>query len=74
MPLKTQEDLFNNVICNLAGRTSEKMFMGFITSNGDTDLSRTKRIITYAVKKYGMSNLGKIGFPETEYVRKPYSL
>jgi len=39
--------------------------MGFITSNGDKDLSRAKRIITYAVKKYGMSSLGKIGFPET---------
>jgi len=39
------------------------MFIGYVTSNGDKDLNRAKRIITYAVKKYGMSKLGKIGFP-----------
>lgn len=30
-------------------------------------------IVTYIVKKFGMSQLGNIGYPDIEYVRKPYS-
>lgn len=44
-----------------------------MTSNGDDDLKRAKKIITYLVTKFGMSKIGKIGFPDVDYVRKPYS-
>lgn len=57
----------------MAGRTSENKFKGFITSNGDVDLKKAKRIISYIVMKFGMSRMGKIGYPDTEYMRKPYS-
>jgi hypothetical protein len=46
---------------------------GYTTSNGDEDMKKAKRIISYLVVKFGMSSLGKIGFPDVEYVRKPYS-
>lgn len=36
-------------------------------------MKRAKKIITYIVTKFGMSKIGKIGFPDVEYVRKPYS-
>ena len=58
----------------MAGRTAEKHFKGYITSNGDGDLKKAKRIATFMVAKLGMSNsIGKIGFPDIEYMRKPYS-
>lgn len=63
----------NKVICYLAGRTSEQLFKGYITSNGDADLKKAKRIVSFLVVKFGMSNIGKIAFPDIEYVRKPYS-
>jgi ATP-dependent Zn protease len=65
--------LINKIICSLAGRTSENIFKGYITSNGDEDLKKAKRIITFLVVKFGMSRLGKIGFPDVDYVKKPYS-
>jgi len=57
----------------LAGRVSEQLFKGYITSNGDTDMKKAKKIITYIVTKFGMSDIGRIGYPDIEYVRKPYS-
>lgn len=74
MPLKTQTELLNRAICSLAGRTSEQHFKGYITSNGDSDMKKTKRILSFMVAKLGMSPaIGRIGFPDTEYMRKPYS-
>jgi ATP-dependent Zn protease len=64
----------NKAVCYLAGRTAEKRFKGYITNNGDVDLKKAKRIVTYIVAKLGMSSvIGKIGYPNVEYVRKPYS-
>lgn len=73
MPLKTEHELRNKVICYLAGRSAEKKFKGFITSNGDADMKKAKRIITFLVVKLGMSRIGRIGYPDIEYTRKPYS-
>ena len=73
MPLKTEAELINKVICYLAGRTTEKILKGYTTSNGDEDMKKAKRIISFLVVKFGMSKIGKIGFPDIEYVRKPYS-
>lgn len=74
MPLKTQSELLNKAMCYLAGRTSEKHFKGYVSSNGDVDLKKAKRIITVMVSKFGMSPaIGRIGFPDIEYMRKPYS-
>jgi ATP-dependent Zn protease len=73
MPLKTEKELLNKAMCYLAGRTAENKFKGFITSNGDTDLKKAKRIISFIVMKLGMSSIGRIGYPDTEYMRKPYS-
>ena len=65
MPLKTEQELINKVICLLAGRTAESYFKGYITSNGDNDLKRAKRIISFMVVKLGMSPvIGRIGFPD----------
>jgi hypothetical protein len=36
-------------------------------------MKRAKKIITFLVVKFGMSKIGKIGFPDVDYVRKPYS-
>jgi ATP-dependent Zn protease len=45
-----------------------------VTTNGESDLKRAKRIITLLVTKFGMSpRLKHIAFPDTEFVRKPYS-
>jgi AFG3 family protein len=58
----------------LAGRVSEKHFKGYVTSNGDADMKKAKRIITYMVTKFGMSkSIGTIGYPDIEYMKKPYS-
>ena len=74
MPLKTQHELINKAVCCLAGRTAEKHFKGFVTNSGDKDLKRAKRIINFMVAKFGMSTtIGKIGFPDVDYMRKPYS-
>lgn len=74
MPLKTRSELLNKAICYLAGRMAEQQFKGYTTNNGDKDLKKAKRILTFMVSKFGMSNLiGRIGFPDIEYVRKPYS-
>ena len=74
MPLKLEEELENKAVCYLAGRTAEKKFKGYTTSNGDADMQKVKRILTFMVAKFGMSPvIGKIGFPDTEYMRKPYS-
>ena len=49
----------------MAGRTAESYFKGYITSNGDNDLKRAKRIISFMVVKLGMSPvIGRIGFPD----------
>ena len=61
-------------MCYLAGRTAEKHFKGYITSNGDADMKKAKRILSFMVIKFGMSpEIGRIGFPDIEYTRKPYS-
>lgn len=45
-----------------------------LTTNGEKDLSRAQRIITLMVTKYGMSkSFEMIAFPDTEYMKKPYS-
>jgi ATP-dependent Zn protease len=50
----------------LAGRAAENYFKGIVTSNGDADLKRAKRIITFIVTKFGMSeSLSMIAFPDT---------
>lgn len=65
--------MLNKAACCLAGRSAEKLLKGYVTSNGDEDLRRAKRIISFLVMKFGMSKLGKVGFPDIDYVRKPYS-
>lgn len=45
-----------------------------LTTNGDDDLARAQRIITFMVTKFGMAqSLEMIAFPDTEYMKKPYS-
>lgn len=52
-------------MCYLAGRTAENHFKGYITSNGDNDMKKAKRILTFMVAKLGMSPLiGRIGYPD----------
>jgi hypothetical protein len=35
MPLRTEAELINKIVCYLAGRTTEKLMKSYITSNGD---------------------------------------
>ena len=53
--LTTKEDLIGKVCFYLAGRASEKYFKSFVTTNGESDLKRAKRIISLLVTKFGMS-------------------
>ena len=74
MPLKTKSELLNKAICFIAGRMAEQHFKGYTTNNGEKELKRAKRILTFMVSKFGMSNsIGRIGYPDTQYMRKPYS-
>ena len=53
---------------------AEQHFKGYTTNNGEKELKRAKRILTFMVSKFGMSNsIGRIGYPDTQYMRKPYS-
>lgn len=37
-------------------------------------MKRAKRILSFMVSKLGMSpKIGRIGYPDIEYTRKPYS-
>ena len=72
--LNTKDELLAKVCCYLAGRASEQHFKGYITTNGDSDLQRAKKIITFIVTKFGMSeSLKMIAFPDIDFTRKPYS-
>ena len=72
--LHTKEELLAKAAYYLAGRSAEMHFKGYITTNGDNDLQRAKRIINMIVTKFGMSDsLRMIAFPDYDFVRKPYS-
>jgi len=65
MPLMTKTELLNKAMCCLAGRVAEQHFKGFITNNGDKEMKKAKRILTFMVSKFGMSNvIGRIGYPD----------
>lgn len=53
--LNTMNELLDKACCYLAGRAAEKHFKGYITTNGDKDIERARRILTYIVTKFGMS-------------------
>lgn len=72
--LHTKEELLTKVCCYLAGRSAEKHFKGYISTNGTNDLERAKNIINMIVKKFGMSEtLKMMAFPDFDFTRKPYS-
>lgn len=62
------------ICCYLAGRSAEQYFKGYITTNGNKDLERAKKIIFMIVTKFGMSDSLKMhAFPDFDFIRKPYS-
>ena len=45
-----------------------------MTTNGNKDLERAKKIISMIVTKFGMSDALKMyAFPDFDFIRKPYS-
>lgn len=45
-----------------------------MTTNGNNDLERAKKIVTMIVTKFGMSeSLKMYAFPDFDFTRKPYS-
>ncbi len=49
------DQLIGKVCFYLAGRATEQYFKSYVTTNGDGDLKRARRIITLLVTKFGMS-------------------
>lgn len=72
--LITKDQLLAKVCCYLAGRSSQNFFKKYISTNGNNDLERAKKIITMIVTKFGMSDSLKMyAFPDFDFTRKPYS-
>ncbi len=53
--LTTFDELIGKICFYLAGRATEQHFKSFVTTNGDIDLKRARRIITLLVTKFGMT-------------------
>jgi AFG3 family protein len=75
--LRTREQL-NDMICMaLAGRASEQITFGRVTTGAADDLRRVTQILYQMVQVYGMNDkIGQVAFPKDESMfpsEKPYS-
>jgi len=72
--LYTREALEDMICTALAGRISEDLFFGRITTGASDDIQKVTNIAQSLVMNYGMSsNLGLIGYYSEEGYHKPYS-
>jgi AFG3 family protein len=73
-----REDQIMDLICMaLAGRASEEVFFGRVTTGASDDLRRVTQLVYGMIRLYGMSNkLGLVSFPQNDGSSpgdKPYS-
>lgn len=62
--LRTKEQMLDIVCMAMAGRASEQINFGRVTSGAADDLRRTTQIIYQMVQVYGMnSRVGQVSFP-----------
>ena len=63
--LRTQEQIMDIVCMALAGRASEEIFFGRVTTGASDDLQRVTEIVYSTIQLYGMnSRLGQLSFPK----------
>lgn len=75
--LQSQDQIMDTVCMALAGRASEEVFFGSVTTGASDDLRRVTELVYSTIKDYGMnSRVGQISFRENESgmpADKPYS-
>lgn len=65
--LRTQEQIMDTVCMALAGRASEKVFFGNVTTGASDDLRRVTEIVHQLVSTYGMSDkVGQLSYPKNQ--------
>lgn len=75
--LRTQEQILDIVCMALAGRASEEVFFGRVTTGASDDLKRVTNLVYSTIQLYGMnSRVGQLAFPKDPNDMpgdKPYS-
>lgn len=75
--LRTEDQIMDIVCMALAGRASEEIFFGRVTTGASDDLKRVTQLVYSTIQLYGMnSRLGQLSFPKdpNAFVEdRPYS-
>merc|ERR1712238_55456 len=75
--LRTQEQIMDIVCTTLAGRASEDVFFGRVTTGASDDLKRVTQMVYSTIQTYGMnSRVGQLAYPQNDDGMpgdKPYS-
>ena len=72
--LQTESELEDQITSILAGRLSEEVFFGSVTTGAYDDLQKAYKIAHAYISKYGMSStMGTIYYHENEYGAKQYA-
>jgi len=75
--LRTQEQIMDTVCKTLAGRASEDVFFGRVTTGASDDLKRVTQMVYSTIQTYGMnSRVGQLAYPKNDDGMpgdKPYS-
>jgi AFG3 family protein len=65
--LRSQEQIMDIVCMALAGRASEEVFFGKVTTGASDDLRRVTQLVYGMIKDYGMNaKLGQLAFPQEQ--------
>ena len=75
--LRTHDQIMDIVCMALAGRASEEIFFGRVTTGASDDLKRVTELVYSTIQLYGMnSRLGQLSFPKDPnafFEERPYS-
>jgi AFG3 family protein len=75
--LRTRDQIMDIVCMALAGRASEEIFFGHVTTGASDDLKRVTKLVYSTIQLYGMnSRLGQLSFPRDPnamFEDRPYS-
>jgi AFG3 family protein len=75
--LRTRDQIMDIVCMALAGRASEEIFFGRVTTGASDDLSRVTKLVYSTIQLYGMNTrLGQLSFPKDPnamFEDRPYS-
>ena len=75
--LRTEEQIMHIVMMALAGRASEEVFFGRVTTGASDDLRRVTQLVYSTIQIYGMNpRVGQLAFPPDPNAmpgEKPYS-